>query len=73
MYSAARPAGLTSDPSVSVPIEKGAYPAETPTAEPEDDPEVFYARKSFSFTPNTSFLSKFLLNVPRLSHQDRVH
>ena len=39
VYKAALPAGQTSDPSVSVPIARGAYPADTPTAEPEDDPE----------------------------------
>lgn len=39
VYKAALPAGQTNDPSVSVPIENGAYPAETPTAEPEDEPE----------------------------------
>lgn len=41
VYKAARPEGHTNDPSVSVPMEKGAYPAATETAEPEDDPEVF--------------------------------
>jgi hypothetical protein len=41
VYSAARPAGQTSEPSVSVPIEKGAYPADTPTAGPEDEPDGF--------------------------------
>lgn len=45
VYSAARPEGLTSDPSVSVPMATGAYPAETPTAEPEDDPEGFWVLK----------------------------
>src|SRR5580700_2857730 len=39
VYKAALPAGHTKDPSVSVPIDIGAYPAETATAEPEDDPE----------------------------------
>ena len=38
-YSAARVAGCTSKPSVSVPIDNGAKPAATPTALPEDDPQ----------------------------------
>ena len=38
-YSAARVAGCTSEPSVSVPIDTGAKPAATPTALPEDDPQ----------------------------------
>jgi hypothetical protein len=39
VYRAALPAGQTSEASVSVPMARGAYPADTPTAEPEDDPE----------------------------------
>jgi len=42
VYKAARFAGITSDPTVSVPIAMGANPAETPTAEPEDEPEGPY-------------------------------
>lgn len=38
-YNAARVAGCTSEPSVSVPIDTGAKPAATPTALPEDDPQ----------------------------------
>lgn len=41
VYSAARPAGNISEPSVSVPMENGAYPAETATAEPEEEPDGF--------------------------------
>jgi hypothetical protein len=37
-YKAARDPGRVVDPSASVPIETGAYPAETATAEPTDDP-----------------------------------
>lgn len=42
VYNAARPAGQTSDPLVSVPMAIGAYPAETPTAEPDEDPDGFW-------------------------------
>jgi hypothetical protein len=38
-YRAALAAGCTSDPSVSVPNAKGLYPAETPTADPVDEPK----------------------------------
>ena len=38
-YSAARVAGCTREPSVSVPIDTGAKPAATPTALPEDEPQ----------------------------------
>ena len=48
VYKAALPAGKTNDPSVSVPIENGAYPAETPTAEPEDDPEGLWGAVKLS-------------------------
>lgn len=41
VYRAALAAGDTRDPSVSVPIESGAYPAETATADPVDDPQGF--------------------------------
>ena len=37
-YSPARDVGVTIDPMVSVPIDNGAKPAATPTAEPVDDP-----------------------------------
>ena len=40
-YSAARIAGLVKDPLKSAPIEIGANPALTPTAEPVDDPDGF--------------------------------
>jgi len=43
VYSAARLAGIISEPDVSVPMEIGAKPAATQTAEPEDDPPVFYS------------------------------
>jgi hypothetical protein len=39
VYRAALPAGQTSEASVSVPMARGAYPADTPTAEPEEEPE----------------------------------
>ena len=39
--NAALPAGCINDPSVSVPSERGLKPAETPTAEPVDDPQGF--------------------------------
>ncbi len=42
VYNAARPPGTMREPSVSVPIDTGAKPAETATAEPEEDPEGFY-------------------------------
>ena len=35
----ARPAGQTSEQSVSVPTLSGAYPAATATAGPDDDPD----------------------------------
>lgn len=41
VYRAALPAGETREPSVSVPIESGAYPAETATADPVEDPDGF--------------------------------
>lgn len=44
VYNAALPAGHTSDPSVSVPIESGAYPADTPTAGPPEEPDGLYIR-----------------------------
>lgn len=40
VYNAARVAGSTRKPSVSVPIEIGASPAATETAEPDDEPPV---------------------------------
>ena len=39
---AALPAGIINDPCVSVPIENGAKPALTETAEPEEEPPGFY-------------------------------
>lgn len=42
VYRAARLEGEMRDPSVSLPKEKGAYPAATETADPEDDPDVFW-------------------------------
>jgi hypothetical protein len=41
VYSAARPAGQAREPSVSFAIAKGAYPAETPTAGSEEEPDGF--------------------------------
>ena len=41
VYSAARMAGLVSDPLKSAPTDTGAKPALTPTAEPVDDPDGF--------------------------------
>jgi hypothetical protein len=41
VYNAALVAGMFKDPSVSVPIDMGANPAATPTAEPDDDPPQF--------------------------------
>jgi len=41
VYNAALPPGMIREPSVSVPMEIGANPALTATAEPEDDPPVF--------------------------------
>jgi hypothetical protein len=35
---AAREAGVQRDPSASVPKERGLYPADKPTAEPEEEP-----------------------------------
>ena len=46
VYEAALPAGHTKDPSVSVSIEIGAYPADTPTAEPEEHLEGLCGTKS---------------------------
>ena len=40
-YNAARPPGKTIEPSVSVPMETGASPAATETADPEEDPPGF--------------------------------
>jgi hypothetical protein len=40
-YSAAREPGKTIEPLVSVPMETGANPAATETAEPEEDPPGF--------------------------------
>ena len=40
-YSAARMAGFVRDSLQSAPIETGAKPALTPTAEPVDDPDGF--------------------------------
>ncbi len=37
-YRAARDAGVQREPSASVPIDMGLYPAETPTAEPVEEP-----------------------------------
>lgn len=37
---AALVAGDTREPKVSDPIDIGLYPADTPTAEPEEDPHV---------------------------------
>lgn len=42
VYSAARVAGEMSDPIESVPRARGEYPAETPTAEPVEEPHGFY-------------------------------
>lgn len=39
VYSAALPAGHVKEPSVSVPSDIGAYPAETATAEPAEEPD----------------------------------
>lgn len=41
VYKAARVAGEMSEPIESVPSAMGAYPAETPTAEPEEEPHGF--------------------------------
>ncbi len=41
-YRAARFAGLMADPSCSVATDSGANPAETPMAEPEDEPPGVY-------------------------------
>lgn len=41
VYSAARTAGFVRDPLKSAPIDMGAKPALTPTAEPVEDPEGF--------------------------------
>lgn len=41
-YTSARVAGMSRDPFVSVPIATGAKPADTPTAEPEEDPPVLW-------------------------------
>lgn len=41
VYKAARVAGEMSEPIESVPSEMGAYPAETPTAEPVEEPHGF--------------------------------
>ncbi len=38
VYKAARSAGIIREPTVSVPIETGARPAETEMAGPEDEP-----------------------------------
>lgn len=38
VYSAALVAGQIRDPAVSVPMEAGVNPAETATAEPEEEP-----------------------------------
>lgn len=38
VYKAARFAGMTRLPQVSVPMEIGAKPAETATADPAEDP-----------------------------------
>jgi hypothetical protein len=38
---AARPAGTTIEPNVSVPRETGAYPEATAIAEPDEDPPGF--------------------------------
>lgn len=42
VYNPARVAGTTKEPSVSVPIETGASPAATATAEPDDEPPVLF-------------------------------
>jgi hypothetical protein len=41
-YNAARPAGITREPKVSVPMENGEYPAATAIAEPLEDPPGFW-------------------------------
>jgi len=41
VYSAARFAGMIKDPEVSEPMEMGAKPALTATADPEDEPPQF--------------------------------
>lgn len=56
VYSAPRLAGTIRDPSVSVPREAGAYPAVTPTVEPDDDPAGFcVSQYSPCQAPNTFF------------------
>ena len=45
-YNAAREAGEISDPTESVPKAIGEYPAETPTAEPVEEPQGFYKKDS---------------------------
>lgn len=42
VYKAALLAGMVREPFVSVPIATGAYPAATPTAEPEEEPPGFF-------------------------------
>lgn len=37
-YKPARFAGIQIEPPVSVPMDKGANPADTPTPDPEDEP-----------------------------------
>lgn len=37
-YKADLEAGVTTEPSASVPIASGLYPTETPTAEPDEEP-----------------------------------
>lgn len=42
VYREALPAGQISEPSVSVPMDIGEKPAETATADPDEDPDGFY-------------------------------
>jgi hypothetical protein len=56
VYNAARIAGLVSEPAVSVPIDMGAKPALTPTADPEDEPPGFSSVGQLCFTKSPEVL-----------------
>jgi hypothetical protein len=59
VYKEARPAGQTSDPSVSVPTLSGAYPAATTTADPEEDPEGLYKENQLDFDLMSRRVSRY--------------
>ena len=44
VYNEARIEGVTRDPTVSVPIARGAKPALTAMADPDEDPSGLYVR-----------------------------